>query len=375
MAATGLSADPTEYRSPPREQSDEQIDLWAQEMMRDVAKRRGVIRVLEDLRRAATPQRTRYRTGVRFRRWAAGRGRARRAGPPDDAGDHALRPRAGHPRRSPRRSPAPDRLPRRELRRARLRLTGPSPGSRGSSGSSIPSRRSSTASSSPRSPSSPEPTRHSARARGVDDRAPGVDRGAQRPPRRARRRGPQAGQADPGRSGERARRRASCSWERPSGSGWRPLAGDPGSRCWRVVVLAIGYGYDLVAKGTAWSWLPFAVGIPILPVYGWLGAAGRCRRSSSPCADGGGGRRGAGHRERPADLERDRQAGVSVATRLGLEGSWRLHAACGGSSGRGPGLAGVPWLGLVGALPVVAAAGLIAAVVWSRPAWAGGPGS
>jgi hypothetical protein len=53
VAATGLSADPTEYRARLTEQSDEQIDLWAQEMMRDVAKRRGVIRVLEDLRRAA----------------------------------------------------------------------------------------------------------------------------------------------------------------------------------------------------------------------------------------------------------------------------------------------------------------------------------
>ena len=41
-----------------------------------------------------------------------------------------------------------------------------------------------------------------------------------------------------------------------------------------VVVLLIGYGYDLVAKGTAWSWLPFALGIPLLPVYGWLGATG-----------------------------------------------------------------------------------------------------
>jgi geranylgeranylglycerol-phosphate geranylgeranyltransferase len=41
-----------------------------------------------------------------------------------------------------------------------------------------------------------------------------------------------------------------------------------------LVVLAIGYGYDLWAKGTAWSWLPFAVGIPILPLYGWLGATG-----------------------------------------------------------------------------------------------------
>ena len=40
------------------------------------------------------------------------------------------------------------------------------------------------------------------------------------------------------------------------------------------VVLAIGWSYDLRAKGTAWSWLPFAVGIPILPVFGWLGATG-----------------------------------------------------------------------------------------------------
>jgi len=53
VPATGLSADPTDYRARLTEQSDEQIDLWAQELMRDVAKRRGVIRVLEDLRRAA----------------------------------------------------------------------------------------------------------------------------------------------------------------------------------------------------------------------------------------------------------------------------------------------------------------------------------
>ncbi len=53
MAATGLSADPKEYRARLAAQSDDQIDLWAQEMMRDVAKRLGVIRVLEDLRRAA----------------------------------------------------------------------------------------------------------------------------------------------------------------------------------------------------------------------------------------------------------------------------------------------------------------------------------
>jgi 4-hydroxybenzoate polyprenyltransferase len=38
--------------------------------------------------------------------------------------------------------------------------------------------------------------------------------------------------------------------------------------------VAIGVSYDVRLKGTAWSWLPFAVGIPLLPVYGWVGATG-----------------------------------------------------------------------------------------------------
>jgi hypothetical protein len=53
VAGTGLSADPKEYRRRLAEQSDQQIDAWAAELMRDVAKRRGVIRVLADFRKAA----------------------------------------------------------------------------------------------------------------------------------------------------------------------------------------------------------------------------------------------------------------------------------------------------------------------------------
>lgn len=53
MAATGLSADPTEYRARLGEQSDEQLDAWVAELMRDVAKRRGVTRVIDDFRTAA----------------------------------------------------------------------------------------------------------------------------------------------------------------------------------------------------------------------------------------------------------------------------------------------------------------------------------
>lgn len=53
MATTGLSSDPTEYRRRLEDQTDEQVDAWAAELMRDVAIRRGVIRVIEDFRKAA----------------------------------------------------------------------------------------------------------------------------------------------------------------------------------------------------------------------------------------------------------------------------------------------------------------------------------
>ena len=53
MATTGLSADPTEYRERLAEQSDDQIDAWASELMRDVAIRRGVVKVVSDFRTAA----------------------------------------------------------------------------------------------------------------------------------------------------------------------------------------------------------------------------------------------------------------------------------------------------------------------------------
>jgi hypothetical protein len=53
VTTTGLSADPKTYRDRLAEQSDEQLDAWAAELMRDVAIRRGVLRVIEDFRSAA----------------------------------------------------------------------------------------------------------------------------------------------------------------------------------------------------------------------------------------------------------------------------------------------------------------------------------
>jgi hypothetical protein len=52
MSGTGLSADPKEYRARLDEQPDEQIDRWVSELMRDVVKRRGIVKVVADFRSA-----------------------------------------------------------------------------------------------------------------------------------------------------------------------------------------------------------------------------------------------------------------------------------------------------------------------------------
>ena len=52
------------------------------------------------------------------------------------------------------------------------------------------------------------------------------------------------------------------------------LAGGAGQLLLAAAVLGVGLAYDLRAKGTTLSWLPFAIGIPLLLVFGWYGAAG-----------------------------------------------------------------------------------------------------
>ena len=53
MSATGLSADVDEYRRRLSEQSDDQVDSWSAELMRDMSIRRGVLPVLAEFRHAA----------------------------------------------------------------------------------------------------------------------------------------------------------------------------------------------------------------------------------------------------------------------------------------------------------------------------------
>ncbi len=86
-----------------------------------------------------------------------------------------------------------------------------------------------------------------------------------------------------------------------------------------VGLLVLGYAYDLAFKGTPWSWVPFAVAIPLFPTYGWLGASGTLPGvwaillSTAVIA---GAALALGNAA--VDVERDRAAGIgSIATHLG----------------------------------------------------------
>ena len=85
-----------------------------------------------------------------------------------------------------------------------------------------------------------------------------------------------------------------------------------------IVVIAIGLSYDLWLKGTDWSWAPFALGIPILPVFGWLGARASLPPAFAlliPVAIAAGA--GLAIANALVDVERDRAAGASsLAARL-----------------------------------------------------------
>ncbi len=95
-----------------------------------------------------------------------------------------------------------------------------------------------------------------------------------------------------------------------------------------VAGLAAGYAYDVRFKASPWSWLPFALGIPLLPLYAWVGATGRIPSAFLilvPMAILGGAALALANGL--ADDERDRAAGVM--TTVGATGrplAWRLGA-------------------------------------------------
>lgn len=125
-----------------------------------------------------------------------------------------------------------------------------------------------------------------------------------------------------------------------------------------VIVVGIGLAYDLRLKGTAWSWLPFAIGIPILPVFGWLGATGGLVPAFAillPAAVAAGAGLAIGNAL--VDVERDRAAGLSsVAIVLGPTRSAAVAAGLFGAVGLAATASAIatnrPLL-LVGALAIV----------------------
>ncbi len=130
------------------------------------------------------------------------------------------------------------------------------------------------------------------------------------------------------------------------GLGLSWLAG-PAALAVAVGGTATGYAYDLRLKATAWAWLPFAVGIPLLPVYAWVGGVGRIPAAFLillPLAVAAGG--AIALLNGLVDVERDRAAGIETPVgRLGPRRARRLAA----------GLVGLVALGVLGSLASIGA--------------------
>jgi hypothetical protein len=108
------------------------------------------------------------------------------------------------------------------------------------------------------------------------------------------------------------------------------LAASAGTASLLVAGIGLGAGlaYDLRLKGTRWSWLPYAVGIPLLPLFGWVGAVGSVPPAFAvllPVAVVAGAALAVANAL--ADLERDERAGTeTVATILGTGRARRAGA-------------------------------------------------
>ena len=143
------------------------------------------------------------------------------------------------------------------------------------------------------------------------------------------------------------------------GLGLSALLG-PGVFAIALLGVAIGYAYDLRLKGTIWAWLPFALGIPLLPVYAWYGAAGAIPPGFVvllPAAILTGAALALGNQL--ADLAHDRVSGTPSTVRLlGARASWALMAAL---------YAGV-LLVAIGSLAALGARGWGAVLAWAGAA-------
>jgi 4-hydroxybenzoate polyprenyltransferase len=152
------------------------------------------------------------------------------------------------------------------------------------------------------------------------------------------------------------------------------LAGGPLVVLIALVVLAIGAWYDLVANGTRLSWLPLALGVPLLPVYGWVGATGGLPQAFLvlvPAAALAGAALAIANAA--VDIERDQAAGrVSLAVALGPTGATAVAlvlqaivAVLAVASGEVLGASG-SWLAISAAIALVPVLGALLGLVLAR---------
>ncbi|MBI3751957.1 MAG: UbiA prenyltransferase family protein [Chloroflexi bacterium] len=111
-----------------------------------------------------------------------------------------------------------------------------------------------------------------------------------------------------------------------AGVGLSALSG-AGTAAVAAAGVALGYAYDLRLSRTAWSWLPLAIALPLVPVHAWIGVTGTVPAALLPLVPigilaGAGLALGNGI----ADLERDRAAGVATAARRLGRAAWPVHA-------------------------------------------------
>jgi 4-hydroxybenzoate polyprenyltransferase len=128
--------------------------------------------------------------------------------------------------------------------------------------------------------------------------------------------------------------------------------------------VAIGYAYDLRLKATAWAWLPFAIGLPLLPVYAWVGATGRIPAPFGllvPLGVLGGA--ALALLNGLVDLDRDRSAGIATpAVRLGA-GRARSGAAVLLSIVAAGAVGSLAWVGADRAAWLVSLIGIVLLVI------------
>lgn len=106
------------------------------------------------------------------------------------------------------------------------------------------------------------------------------------------------------------------------------FAVSPATAAVAIAGTTVGYAYDLRLKASVWAWLPFALGVPLLPIYAWVGATGGIPAAFVLVIPLG---LAAGAAlallNGLVDLERDRAAGVATpAARLGPDRARRMAA-------------------------------------------------